>query len=256
MASGMSIDDPTVAADAPLVEPRIVAPRRRKLRDRLSLGHLFMIASGLLAFVLVVSLLQDRSATTTVVVADREILPGTLITEDLVRSVQVPADTSMAEALATLGDVRASGVTAAYRIAEGDPITRTALAPAATPSALRAMSLPIERVRAVGGDLSAGDRVDVIAVVSGVASYIAVDLEVLATQGTDTPSGALTASSLSTYYVTVSIDDQTALALALAMEQGEVTVLRSTGAEPVAANERQLVGPQAVGRTSVEDSDG
>lgn len=243
--------------EAPRIDPRPIAPRRRKLRERLSLGHLFMIAAGLLAFVLVVSLLQDRNLTTEVVVADREILPGTLITPDLVTVADIPADAELVGSLATMADLRATeGVRAAYRIGAGDPITRTALAPGSSPAALRAMSLPIERVRAVGGDLSAGDRIDVISVDSGLATYIAVDLEVLATQGSEARTGALSSSALSTYYVTVSVDDQTALELALAMEQGAVTVLRSTGAEPVAANERQLVGPNAVGRTSVEDSNG
>ncbi|MEM8926062.1 MAG: RcpC/CpaB family pilus assembly protein [Actinomycetota bacterium] len=255
MASYVSVDDPA-ALTSPQADVRAVAPRRRKVRDRVSLGHLFMIAAGLLAFVLVVSLLQDRSATVEVVVADGEILPGTPITPDLVTVSELPAGADLVDSLATMADIQASRVSAAYRIGPGDPITRTALAPAATPSALRAMSLPIDRVRAVGGDISPGDRVDVIAVVGGIASYIAVDLEVLDTQNADVRSGALSASSLSTYYVTVSIDDRTALELALAMDQGEVTVLRSTGAEPVAANARQLVAPNAVGRTSVEDSDG
>ena len=102
------------------------------------------------------------------------------------------------------------------------------------------MSLPIDRVDAVGGDLTAGDRVDVISVAGGEATYIAVDLEVIDTQTPDGRSGALTTNALSTYYVTVSIDDQTALAVALALETGEVTVLRSTGAEPVPADERVL----------------
>ncbi len=243
--------------DAPRVDPAPIAPRRRRLRERLSLGHLFMVAAGLLAFVLVVTLLQDRNLTTEILVADREIQPGTPLTPDLVSVTEVPADTDLVESLATLNDLRtADGVRAAHRIGAGDPITRTALAPGSTPSVLRAMSLPIDQVNAVGGDLTAGDRVDVISVSGGVATYIAVDLEVLATQSTEARTGALSASALSTYFVTVSVDDQTALELALAMEQGAVTVLRSTGAEPVAANERQLVGPNAVGRTSVEDSNG
>jgi Flp pilus assembly protein CpaB len=102
------------------------------------------------------------------------------------------------------------------------------------------MSLPIDRVDAVGGDLAAGDRVDIISVSGGSASYIAVDLEVIATQNSDGRTGALSSSALSTYYVTVSIDDQAALAVALAMDVGEVAVLRSTGAEPVPIDERQL----------------
>ncbi len=256
MASFVSADEQSALQTPVRVDAPAAVPRRRRVRDRLSLGHLFMIGAALLAFILVVSLLQDRGATARVLVADAEILPGVAITPGLVREVEIPAEADVVDSLATLDDLRSTPARAAYRIAAGDPITVTALTPAATPSALRAMSLPIDRVRAVGGDLGPGDRVDVISVEGGVARYIALDLEVLATQS-DTGRGAgITGSALSTYFVTVSVDDQTALGLALAMERGDVTVLRSTGAEPVAATDRLLSGPDAVGRTSVEDSNG
>jgi Flp pilus assembly protein CpaB len=200
-----------------------------------------MIAAALAAFVLVVSVLQDRSLTAQIVVADVEILPGTAITPDMVSVVEIPADSDLVDRVATMADLADHDVSAGHRLAEGDPITLTALAPASTPSGLRAMSLPIDRVDAVGGDLAAGDRVDIISVSGGSAAYIAVDLEVIATQSSDGRTGSLSSTAaLSTYYVTVSIDDQAALAVALAMDVGEVAVLRSTGAEPVPIDERQL----------------
>ena len=239
MASFVEVDEET-SARGPRPDRRPIAPRKRKVRDRVSLGHLFMIAAALAAFVLVVSVLQDRSLTAQILVAEVEILPGTAITPDMVSVVDIPADSDLVDRVATMADLAANEVSAGHRLAEGDPITLTALAPASTPSGLRAMSLPIDRVDAVGGDLAAGDRVDIISVSAGTAAYIAVDLEVIATQSSDGRTGALSASALSTYYVTVSIDDQAALAVALAMDVGEVAVLRSTGAEPVPANERQL----------------
>ncbi|MEM7337689.1 MAG: Flp pilus assembly protein CpaB [Actinomycetota bacterium] len=241
MVSAIDLDDATPVGPG-RARDQAVRPRRRRLRERLSLGHLFMIASALLAFVLVVSLLQDRTVTSEYVVADAEILPGSPITPDLVRVVELPADSAVGDQLATLADITGA-VSAGHRLAPGDPITLTALAPAATPSGLRAMSIPIDRVDAVGGDLAPGDRVDVLSVVSGEATYVAVDLEVLATQNTDTRPGALSSPSLTTYFVTVSITDQDALAVALAMDSGTVSVLRSTGAEPVDPDERRLSRP-------------
>ena len=253
MASFVAVDD-EASTERSRRAPRPVASRKRKMRERVSLGHLFMIAAALLAFVLVVSVLQDRTLTTEIVVADREILPGLTITPDMVSVVEIPADSKLVEAVATMADLLRNDVTAGHRLAPGDPITLTALAAASTPSGLRAMSLPIDRVHAVGGDLAASDRVDVISVSGGTASYVAVDLEVLATQGSGGTGGALSASSLSTYYVTVAIDHQTALEVTLAMESGEVTVLRSTGAEPIAASERQLATPNALDRPPAEVS--
>lgn len=253
MASFVSVDEELSTEEARL-ESRPVAPRRRKMRERVSLGHLFMIAAALLAFVLVVSVLQDRTLTRQILVADTEILPGAAVTPDLVRAVDIPADSALIGSVASLSDLQGNQVRAGVRIAAGDPITMTALAEASTPSGQRAMSLPIDRVDAVGGDLAPGDRIDVIAVSANTASYIAVDLEVLATQGSEQRSGSLSSSALSTYYVTVSVDDRTALEVALAMDSGDVTVVRSTGAEPVAANDRQLFGSSAAARPSVGDS--
>lgn len=253
MASSLTVDSDPVPGEA-RVPQRPVAPRRRKVRERVSLGHLFMIAAALLAFVLVVSVLQDRTLTTKVVVANTEILPGAEITPDLVSEVEIPADSDLVGAVATMSMIAAGDVSAGQRLSVGDPITMTALTPDSSPSGLRAMSLPIDRVDAVGGDIRPGDRVDVIAVVSSTASYVAVDLEVLDTQSSEARTGALSSSSLSTYFVTVSIDDATALELALALDIGTVRVLRSTGAEPIPPGEREITAVPARGARALDEA--
>lgn len=245
MAAGSLTVDLDGSSDELRSPPRPIPPRRRKFRERISLGHLFMIASALLAFVLVVSLLQDRTVTTTVVVAERDIQPGTVITPSMVSEVELPADSDLLGAVATLDTIAAGDVSAGQRIRAGDPITVTAIAPASSTSALRAMSIPIDRVDAVGGDLGPGDRVDVISVDTGTATYVAVDLEVLDTQAADANRGALGSATSTTYYVTVSVDAQTGLAIALALEEGRVSVLRSTGADAVDSDRRELRGANA-----------
>jgi len=239
MASSVIVDEGQ-ATPLTRADPRPVAPRKRRVRERVSLGHLFMIAAALSTFVIVVSLLQDRTITNEILVAEVEILPGTDITVDMVTVIDIPAGSDLVGSVATMADLAGGEVSAGHRLAPGDPITLTVLAPASTPSGLRAMSLPIDRVDAAGGDLAPGDRIDVVSVEGNAAAFVAVDLEVIDTQGAEQGSGALSTSSLSSYYVTVSIDAATALKVALAMESGRVSILRSTGAEPVADAERQL----------------
>lgn len=241
MTSSLTVEEET-SSDPTRVRPRPVAPRRRKTRERISLGHLFMIAAALLAFVLVISVLQDRSKTTQVLVARSDIFPGSAITPDLVRQVATPAGSDLAASMATLGDLAGGQAIAGQRIKAGDPITRTAIAPRSDEQGLRAMSIPIERAEAVGGDLAPGDRVDVISVTGSTATYVAVNLEVLKTQR-EQSAGALGSSALTDYFVTVAVDDQMALAIALAQENGKMSILRSTGAEPVAADKRVVAGP-------------
>lgn len=244
MTSSLTAEQET-SSDSSRPRPRPVAPRRRKARERISLGHLFMIAAALLAFVLVISVLQDRSKTTQVLVARSDIQPGSAITPDLVRQVPMPAGSDLATAMAGLGDLAGGGAIAGQRIEAGDPVTLTAIAPRSDNSGLRAMSIPIERARAVGGELAPGDRVDVISVTGSSATYVATDLEVLKTQNQQ-GTGALGSSALTDYYVTVAVDGETALAIALAQQTGEVSILRSTGAVPVPLDQRVVApGPAA-----------
>jgi hypothetical protein len=73
-----------------------------------------------------------------------------------------------------------------------------------------------------------GDRVDVITVVDGVASFVATDLAVIA--HAEAEAGSLATGA---YHVTVAVDEEEALALAEAIAAGSLEVLRSTGAAPV-----------------------
>lgn len=245
MTSSLTAEQET-SSDPTQLRPRPVAPRRRRLRERISLGHLFMIAAGLLAFVLVVSLLQDRTRTVKVLAARNDIFPGAAVSADQVKEISIPAGSPLAPSMATMASL-GGGATAAQRIKAGDPITLTALSPQTNTSGRRAMSIPIDRSRAVGGDLAPGDRVDVIAVNGTEATYVAVDLEVLRTQAAS-GGGALSSSSINDYYVTVSVDDKEALGIALALQTGKVSILRSTGATPVPSGQRALVGqPAATG---------
>ncbi len=222
--------------------PRPAPPKRRGLGERLSLGHVVMITAGLLAFVLVMAVLSDRSATVPVATASREILPGTTVTADMVTEIELAAGSPLVGSVVSLDQIRVGAVTAGQRIGAGEPVTVSALAPVSAPSGLRAMSVPVGEEFAVGGDLGAGDRIDVISVTGGTATYIATDLEVLSTRPTSSRTGALSASSLSSYFVVVAVNDQTALRLALAIDTSSMSVLRSTGAVQVDETRRSLGG--------------
>ncbi len=99
---------------------RPAPPKKRGISERLSLGHVVMIAAGLLAFVLVMAVLSDRSATVTVATAEREILPGTTVTADMIAVIEIPADSELVGSVATLESIRVGEVTAGQRIAAGE----------------------------------------------------------------------------------------------------------------------------------------
>ncbi len=94
------------------------------------------------------------------------------------------------------------------------------------------MSIPVPREKAVGGGLRVGDRVDVIDVVDGEAAFVMADAQVVSVSSAAT-SGGITSGAAGDFFVVVEVDARQALAVAEALADGKVDVVRSTGAEPI-----------------------
>ena len=201
------------------------APRRR-----LSGSQLFIGVVVLLAFVLNLVALQDRSATTLVAVADGPIDAGATFSVDVVRFVPV---SSAFEGLGSLLTEEQAGSVEGWvfdrPVDSGGVIERGLLVEPAAPSGMRSMSIPIAPEHAAGGALAVGDRVDVITVVDGVARFVAVDVGVVGIAASD--SGAF--GTIGSYYVILAVEPAQSLALAEAIESGSVELIRATGAIPL-----------------------
>lgn len=221
-----------------------------------------MLVAGLLLGLAAYMTLRDQDATYRVVVAAADLRAGSVVSADSFRLVETKVADELAAGLLHADDLaRVEGWVAANSVAADGLVSRSDLRPASAPHELRAMSLPIERERAAGGDISHGDRIDVVAVVEGQPLYVAADLEVLAV-ASDRGQGSLTAPGR--FFVTVAVDENTALALARALEVGAVTVLRSTGSLPATVDQdvlRQFTADaqrldQAPNRASRDNGDG
>lgn len=206
-----------------------VIPRRPFL-SRLSLGHLIMIVSGLLAFLLVMVVLSDRGATRSVAVAAIDIEAGSSLAPHHIRFAEVSeTDAVIVDAFLDAGTIDAimeESWVATRSIPAGTPVRQADLRPAATATGLRAMSLPIDVRHAVNGSVVAGDRVDIIVVRDGQATYLATSVEVIAVSSS---SGGVGRGD---FAITVSTDAETSLAIAAALETGGVEIVRATGAAP------------------------
>lgn len=186
----------------------------------------------ILAFVLNLLVLHDRDATTLVAMATQPIAAGSELDQAALQLVPVDSGFEALPGLVTEADLaQLEGWVTARPIPEGGLIERSAVVEPGTASGLRTMSLPVPVEHAAGGSLVPGDRVDVIAVVDGTAQYVAGDLEVVSVAAGS--SGAI--GSIGAYHVVVSVDAGEALALAQAMGSGSIEIVRSTGAEPIAA---------------------
>ncbi len=232
----MSAGEPHLVPDVSVALGEQPAPRRR-LTSRIGLLHVVAVASGLLAFLLILMWMRASQEVVTVGVASATIRAGTLVGAGDVEFIEVAADAAFDGRMLSPGEVtRLEGSVATRQITVGEPILLTDLRRVDVPAGLRAMSVPLDPSRAAGGDLAVGDRVDLIGTADGAAHYVAVGLAVLGVPGQQSS----TFGTGNAFAVTVAVDAAEALAIAAALDGGEVHLLRSTGAPEVAG---ELLGP-------------
>jgi Flp pilus assembly protein CpaB len=236
-----------VAAAAAQKVPTTQAPPPRRSGSRLSLAHVITLLAGLLAMLLVFSVLRSRDATWRVAVAAREIKAGTTLDRSAFRFTDVNASADVRQRLvspAALDQLR--GTVASRTIAAGDLVSRSDFRPAAAGARLRAMSVPVDPAHAVGGALAPGDRVDVIRVQeNGQAVFVIANAEVLSVNQPDSHS----IGPAGTWSLTVAVSSRDALRLATAIRGEKFEVVRSTGSDPVnaAPDVGQQTAPAAPG---------
>jgi Flp pilus assembly protein CpaB len=213
-------------------ERPIVATRHRSMLSRFTMAHGLMVLSGLLAFVLIAAVVGDRSERMEVAVARADIPAGAVVGPEMVEMAELPADSAVAGRIATLDQLGAGQWVATEAIVAGDPVRRSALAEDTAAEGLRSMSIPVPKVNAVGGELRVGDRVDVIDVVDGEAGFVVANAQVVGMSAPST-AGGITSGAAGDFFVVVEVDARQALAVAEALADGKVDVVRSTGAEPI-----------------------
>ncbi|MBW3620931.1 MAG: hypothetical protein KY461_11845 [Actinobacteria bacterium] len=209
---------------------------RRRIGSRLSTGHVVMIVAGLVAAMANLAVVRAGSATVPVVVARADIPIGVAVTPDLLRTVDARLDADVLATLVTPASVRTGaleGHVTATPVRAGSPLRLTDLRPAATGEpGLRRIAIPVRPEAAVGGAIEVDDRIDVIQVVDGEPRYLVSNARVLArAERTGTALGAVTG-----FHVTIGVDAETALCLAAAIESGGLTLVLSTGQEPVSVS--------------------
>jgi Flp pilus assembly protein CpaB len=204
-------------------------PPTRRLAARLSRGHVVMVVAGITGVVLSFAALQDRPDGVRVAVAAHEIRAGESVSSRDFRGVRVTMDPALLATLvpvATIANLR--GRIAGVTIAAGDIVSRSALRPRAARSGLRAISIPIDPSRAVGGRLAAGDRVDVLFAGRRAVSIIVADASVLAV---DSRGRGGIGETTSPFTVTIAVTARQSQLVAAAVADGNISLARTTGAD-------------------------
>jgi len=191
-----------------------------------------MVVAGLATFVLVASVLRDRSDVEQVWMVRSDVAAGAVLDaadlEPMLVSVDEPIAASLLPVEAGVPDGRVrSGVVA------GEPLLASDLVPVDQAVDGRSFTIPIDAIVLDGLGLIRGDRIDVIGEdVDGAMGYVVADVEVIRLPS-ETASSAFAAANSRSVWVMVAIDDRQVLVLSEALDRGEVELVRSTGAAPI-----------------------
>ena len=203
---------------------------RRPLLGKVSSAHLIMVVAGALAFLLVLVVLRDRTATTTVVVAATELEAGTVAEASRFRFVELPAEVGMLEGLVDPSSVAAlidTGWALDASVGEGVPLRIADFAEVAAGGGVRVMSIALDGPSAVNGALEAGDRVDIVGGDAARSEFVAVDVEVVAV---DVGAGSIGRAGVT---VSLVVTPDQALRITSALAGSNTHLIRSTGAPPI-----------------------
>jgi Flp pilus assembly protein CpaB len=188
-----------------------------------------MVVAAVLAFTVNLLVLRSRDDTVPVVAVALPVAAGEVMKAGHFKLTEVGVSPEVLARLYRWEEVTSlSGRVAARALGPGDLLGPGALVEAAAPQGMRSMSIPLDPARALGGDLVAGDRIDLIRVDEAGASYILANTAVLAVA--DPERGGLGVSG--DFHVVVAVTRDQALEVAAAVDAGSLHVIRSTGAAP------------------------
>lgn len=185
-----------------------------------------MVLAGLLGLVLTLAALRSDPGGRRVAVAARDLAVGVVLHRSDVRYEQVAARSDVLAHL-VVDDGAWRGRVVTTSVSAGELLLASRLRPQVADDGRRAMSIPVERARAVNGRLATGDRVDVVQARDGVATVVAADIEVLDLE--DDRDGAF-GGARGQVTVTLAVDVADSQRLAAVLADGDFVLTRVTGA--------------------------
>jgi Flp pilus assembly protein CpaB len=190
-----------------------------------------MLAAGLLGAVGMLAALRAADARVEVLVAAHDLRTGDRVEADDLRTGRLAADDALLRSFTPASQRDALiGLVVVSPVAAGAPVLDDALRSGAAPDEGRAMSFSVSADRAVSGAIDLGDRIDVLAVDrDGTVRYALVDTLVL-DRSAASDRAPIRGSGPDELTLTVAVDATGAGRLAAALADGEITVVRATGA--------------------------
>jgi hypothetical protein len=205
---------------------------KRKAGSKLTSGHLLMILSGLLTFVLVIVILSAQGKTITVFVANDQIPVGQQITAANFTPTEIASsdlDSKYFPANGFDGDIK---IFASRTIEKGEPLLSVAQNTKTSKSDTRLMTLPVAKQFAVNGALKQGDIIDIIETPENGCAFRSMTGLTIAFVSGGTSSGGITGGGDNSFILTIDIkNDGDDLILAGIIQRGQFQIVRTTGVD-------------------------
>ena len=235
---------PEAQSDTPPATLRRLTIRApRKPNSRTIVGGLLVSAAALAAFLTVSG--TGVSPQQSVVISRRALAAGERLDSSTLATTSV--DTRTAESLRAFLSVDAlAGAVALAPIGEGELVQRSAVLTGGPTEPTRQFSFPVDRERALNGDLRPGERVDVLATYGSgsdaTTTVLARDANVI--RATDAKSGSLGSSGKVIVTLALASADQL-LDAVHAAQVASITVVRSTLSGETIGARSAVTGPLA-----------
>ncbi len=226
---------------------RISHLRSRRPNSRSIVGGLLVSAAALAAFLAVTG--AGGTARQSIVIARRPLVVGERLDSSTLSTETIEKNT--AQELRAFSSIDSlAGAVAIAPIGEGELVQRSAVLTGGPTEPTREFSFPVDRDRALNGDLRSGERVDVLATygsgTDATTTVLARDADVI--RVSDAKSGALGSSGKLIITLALASADQL-LDAVHAAQVASITVVRSTLAGDTTGTRSSTTGPLA--RSSV-----
>ncbi|MEX1218713.1 MAG: SAF domain-containing protein [Acidimicrobiales bacterium] len=233
--------------------PSLTTPQRSAQRSaqrfnyrpnsRTIVGGLLVSAAALASYLTVSG--AGTTQQQTMIVASRSIAAGERLDSSSLTTTSIDKKSSLATHGYSSVD-SLSGAVAIAPLGEGELIQRSAVLTSSTNEPTREFSFPVDRERALNGDLRAGERVDVLATYGSgsdsTTTVLARDARVV--RMSDAKTGALGSSGKLIITLALASADQM-LDAVHAAQVASITVVRSTLAGDTSGTRSATTGPLA-----------
>lgn len=200
--------------------------RTRPGKQSLSGAWIVMLLSGLIAAVVFLYVTNSANQRYTVLVANKDIPAGTVVNSTFFTETEITVnDSTLGQLVQMRENESLNGKVAVAFVGRGDLVPKSSFrSPASNDRTRHAMTIPVEKVRAVNGDLHPGDRISIIDG-GNTDKPVAENVEIL-TVNSSTGGGIATTANFS---VTVLVDNAQELSIAKAIVNNKLVLTRTTG---------------------------